>query len=142
MLEYRALDLDRNEIRLLTVLGLTTRYSEPDSQEELVECLLEHFSLDEYTPQYSRFLEVEAAGRLTSSLSVLWERITRGVGESIHKVILKQESGVAYDTLSSFATQSLYSNRQDYTDVMDSNEKSLSRPPNTIIWIARRLKRL
>lgn len=83
MLEDWVLDPARNEIRLLTMLDLTTPHSElvpkPDSpprHEELVDCQLEQFSLDEYTPQYSRFLEIETAEKQASDLSILWDQFT------------------------------------------------------------------
>ena len=122
MLKYRPLDLKRNEIRLLTVLGFTTQYSEQhDSgpQEKLVECLLEHFSLDEYTPQYSRFLKDEAAGRSPSSMFVLWQSITHSENPSFRKATEMVENprfALLHKTLHGLHLQSPYSNKYQYNE--------------------------
>jgi hypothetical protein len=112
MPEYQELDVRRNEIRLLTVLGLTSQYSK---RRKLVECTLEHFSLNEYTPEYSRFLKIEE-GRSATSLSVLWDQLTQGEDPLINKVAQQQTTGLWHESLPSRTNRSLYSNQGEYNE--------------------------
>lgn len=88
MLEYQELDIGKNEIRLLTILGLTSQNREPGSgstgthQQDLVECVMEHVSLDDYTAEYSNFLQSDGSGRSAVSRAILWEQFTARKGTS------------------------------------------------------------
>jgi hypothetical protein len=116
MLEYRDLDAERNEIRLITILGLTGHDSELDPgcdtsllQQDFVECLLDHVSLDEYTPGYSRFLEIDGPSQSGVSQVLLWELVTANKDEG--ERMLQRKLGFVYETLRTFVDKPKYHDR-------------------------------
>lgn len=57
-MEYQPLDIDRNEIRLLTVLSPAIKDHQVEQLDLVVpqvNCLLETFSLDDYIPEYREY---------------------------------------------------------------------------------------
>jgi hypothetical protein len=87
MLIYRELYLEKNEIRLTTLLSLKPRESKADghsdaclNRQDIIGCRLEYLSLDDYILEYSTFLDVNAPGRSTYALALLWDYV-RGTDE-------------------------------------------------------------
>ena len=81
MLEYRELNTDKNELRLITVLDVTAPDPEPISlnhplpQEGLLECRLDYVSLNDYTAEYLAFLQIQGPSHSAKSFRYFWYHI-------------------------------------------------------------------
>ncbi|KAI1764554.1 hypothetical protein GGR53DRAFT_493438 [Hypoxylon sp. FL1150] len=71
-MEYLPLDPNKNEIRVLILKDPP----ETSSNSVLVECTLEHVSLDDYSDQYKTFLKLDGSDKPFRLQSTLWEVIT------------------------------------------------------------------
>jgi hypothetical protein len=126
MLEYRELDSGRNEVRLITTLGLTGQ-GDPLFPPDLVKCDLEHVSLNDHTPEYAKFLELDGLHRSTLPRAILWEYITGGEEVEALKLLMAQQQqqqqqqqhgnragGVVPETVRTFVDKPVYHERGKY----------------------------
>jgi Heterokaryon incompatibility protein (HET) len=109
-LKYEELDLGRNEIRLITILGLRAL----TSSLNLIECYLENVSLDDYSPEYAIFLELDGSWRSASSRSVLWDHIRWG--EMSTEEAKRLLPGILRETVLTFVDKPVYHEPGRYND--------------------------
>ncbi|KAI8630299.1 heterokaryon incompatibility protein-domain-containing protein [Xylariaceae sp. FL1651] len=107
MIVYRPLDVARNEIRVLTL-------RKPDSNcpenEMTVECSLQHVSLDDYTDQYTRFLELDGSRQSPRDRCIFWDTVN-----SLYSPRGEGKPGTLFKEFSDKITSNL-SNPSSYRD--------------------------
>ncbi|CZR69946.1 uncharacterized protein PAC_19847 [Phialocephala subalpina] len=126
MLGYRPLCGEKNEIRLVTILPPTITKggkATEDGALEPVQCVLEHLSLDDYSPGYADFLATDALALPAHLQHQLWKFITRQEDPELVVGILKspRQAGNAVaqslaQTLPVLASNPKYQDKEKYNE--------------------------